>query len=566
MVKRITYDRVANGAVCRYCVVPGHSNRKRTNVSGPKSYRRQVDFHVPGGEWFVGAGFGLFVHWDHASQQGIEISWPLVGGAALPGAVDDGGQVTVAEYEASAATFNPVRWDPRALGRLARRAGAQYVVFTARHHAGYSMFHTAWSDFGIASSPYKADITGGLIEALRAEGLRVGIYLSLPDWHHPDYPAFCDEDRPYAREHWPDAGLEENLGRPVREDRHRRASPEQWDRYKAYLRFQLTELLSNYGPVDLLWFDGEWERSPEEWDAAGLRTLIKQLQPGVLINERLPGQGDYKTPEQALPAEAPDGPWELCLTIGDMWAWRSEDTRHKSVHALVRTLAEVVSRGGNLLLNIGPRGDGTISPAQAQRLEGIATWMERHQESVIGVSPTAGIDFYGPTTARPGTIYLHLVMRPVEDIVVRGIPVRRVARVRLLSTGEELAHRAGFDVHEVSAHDAEPVGELRIAAPSPSGAAVDVVAIDIIEPTSGDADAAGPGKRPSLSAASTRPGLPGRAHRSMIGRFRDRDCAATQAGAKASITPHQFSASAALHRGVGCDHRGNDPHRRPGRQ
>lgn len=435
-------------------------------------------FDLPGGEWFVGAGLGLFVHWDHASQRGIEISWPLVGRSIIPGVDEVEDPLSVGEYHASAATFDPQRWDAPALARLAKEAGAQYLVFTARHHAGYSMFHTEYSDFGIEHSAFGRDITREFVEAVRAEGLKVGIYFSLPDWHHPDYPAFRDKDRPYPEEHWPGAGLEENIGKPVREDRHRRATPEQWDRFQTYLRGQLTEILTNYGTIDLLWFDGEWERNEEEWDSAGLRALIKGLQPDVVINERLLGHGDYKTPEQAFPTTAPDGPWELCLTIGDMWAYRPDDTNTKSLRSLLTTLIEVVSRGGNLLLNVGPKGDGSLDEREVERLEGFAAWMERHQESVIGVSPTRGLDVYDPSTTRGDTVYLHLVNRPVEELIVRGLPVRRVSGVRLLATGESLDYRIGFEVHEIVSTQAEPLGELRIAAPEPSGAVIDVVAIE----------------------------------------------------------------------------------------
>ncbi len=444
----------------------------------PDSFVRPADFQLPGGEWFIGAGFGLFVHWDHASQQGIEISWPLVGRSIIPGsdAVED--TVSVEQYQSTAPTFNPVDWDAVALARLAKRAGARYVVFTARHHAGYSMFHTAHSDFGIEHSPFGRDITREFVEAIRAEGIRVGIYYSLPDWNHADYPAFQDSDRPYPLEHWPAAGDPANAGTPVAEDKHRRPTPEAWARYQDYLRGQLTELLTGYGTIDLLWFDGEWERSEQEWDSAGLRALIKSLQPDVVINDRLLGQGDYKTPEQGFPVTAPTGPWELCLTIGQMWAWRPGDTKSKSTTSLVTTLIEVASRGGNLLLNIGPKGDGSLNESQVQTLDEIGQWMDAHAESVVGVSPTVGVDYYGPSTARPGTIYLHLVMRPIEQVIVRGIPVGRVTGIRLLATDEQLPYEVNYEVHEQASRDAEPLGELLIPAPAASGAVVDVIAID----------------------------------------------------------------------------------------
>ncbi|PDQ36446.1 MAG: alpha-L-fucosidase [Candidatus Lumbricidophila eiseniae] len=440
------------------------------------SFVRPTEFSLPGGEWFIGAGLGLFVHWDHASQQGIEISWPLVGRSIIPGTVGD--VVSVDQYHSTAATFDPVEWDAVALARLAKRVGARYVVFTARHHAGYSMFHSKHSDFGIEHSRFGRDITQEFVAAIRAEGIRVGIYYSLPDWRHPDYPAFEMGDRPYAREHWPTAGCSTNEGTPVAVDRHRRSTPEAWLRFQSYLRGQLTEILTNYGTIDLLWFDGEWERSAAEWDSAGLRALVKSLQPAIIINDRLPGQGDYKTPEQGFPVVTPTGPWELCLTIGQMWAWHPGDTKSKSTRSLVTTLIEVASRGGNLLLNIGPKGDGSLNESQVKTLTEIGDWMAKHAESVIGVSPTVGVDYYGPSTARPGVMYLHLVMQPVERVIVRGIPVGRVTGIRLLATGEQLPYEVNYEVHEQLAPGADPLGELLIAAPRASGAAVDVIALE----------------------------------------------------------------------------------------
>ena len=439
---------------------------------------RQSRFALPGGEWFVGAGFGLFVHWDQASQQGIEISWPLVGRSIIPGTDEVEDDVSVEQYQSSAATFNPTKWDAVELARVAKQAGAQYVVFTARHHAGYAMFHTATTDFGIQHSDFGRDVTREFIEAVRAEGIRVGLYYSLPDWNHEDYPAFQMSDRPYALEHWPSAGRPESAGTPEADDRHRRSTPEQWSRYQQYLRDQLTELLTNYGTIDLLWFDGEWERSEDEWGSAALRAHIKALQPDVVINDRLLGQGDYATPEQGFPREAPDGPWELCLTIGQMWAWRPGDTKNKSSRSLVTTLIEVASRGGNLLLNVGPKGDGSLNESQVATLGDIGRWMERHEESVVGVSPTTGVDFYGPTTARPGTLYLHLVNRPIEQVIVRGIPVGRISRVRLLETDLDLPFESNFEVHVQGADAGERLGEIVLAAPAQTSALLDVIAID----------------------------------------------------------------------------------------
>jgi alpha-L-fucosidase len=425
------------------------------------------------GDWFQGAGFGVFVHWDHASQQGLEISWPIVGESIIPGRDRAEDEVSVEQYHSSAATFDPDRWDARELARLVRAAGARYVVFTARHHSGYSMYHTASSDFSVEHSPFRRDVTREFVEAVRAEGLRVGIYYSLPDWKHPDYPAFTDADRPYASEHRPQFAPSDPA------QRHRRSSPEAWERYIQYLRDQLTELLTDYGSIDLLWFDGEWERSADEWRTHELRDLIKSLQPDVVINDRLTDAGDYATPEQGLPSRPLSGPWELCLTMSEAWAYRPSDTDYKSPRSLVETLIETTSRGGNLLLNVGPRGDGSIPEPEVIRLKEIGSWLASHGESVLGVLPDSSTEFHGPVTRTEKHIYLHLLATPVEAFSVRNIPVSRVRGVRLLGSELPLAWSSDRNVHEFVADESTRTGDLRIEAPTPSGALIDVVVIDL---------------------------------------------------------------------------------------
>ena len=417
--------------------------------------------------WFNHAGLGLFVHWDHASQQGLELSWPLVGRWQWPGydAINmESDDVTPEQYYSSAATFNPVKWDAADLARRAREMGARYVVFTTKHAAGYSMFHTKHSDFSVERSPFGRDITRELVDAVRAEGMRVGIYYSLADWHHPDYPAFTEADRPYSRD-----GL-------------RRSSPEQWARYVRFMHDQLTELLTQYGRIDLLWFDGDWERTAEEWHADQIRALAKSLQQRVIINDRLPGYGDYGTPEQVMPIAPLPGPWELCLTMSESWGYRPADHRHKTARQLAVYLSEVTSKGGNLLLNVGPDGDGLLPDWQLERLDALTEWTGRHGEAVLGVRPgRAGIQFYGPVTERADTIYLHLVMRPIGEVIARGLPVKRIRGARLLATGEPLAFRTNVEVHN-GVVPPEPTGELFVDFPGDSGALVDVIAVDLGEP------------------------------------------------------------------------------------
>jgi alpha-L-fucosidase len=411
--------------------------------------------------WFAGAGLGLFVHWDHASQQGIEISWPLVGKSIVTGSQDVEDKVSIAQYQSSAATFDPVLWDAAGLARLARSCGARYVVLTARHHAGFSMFHSKFSTFSVEYSPCGRDIVGEFVEAVRAEGLRVGIYYSLPDWNHPNYPRFEEADKPYAR------------------SAYRRPPARDWELYLEYLRGQLTELLTNYGPIDLVWFDGEWERTAEEWDAPGLRALIRALQPGAIVNDRLPGQGDYVTPEQALPAEPPPGPWEMCLTMNKGWAWRPSDNDYKPARRVARYLAEVAAQGGNLLLNVSPKGDGSLPEVQMARLKELGAWVASHGESVIGVGPAGrSVKFYGPVTRRGSRLYLHLVMRPTDRLAVRGVPVRRIQRVWLLGSEVGLGYEVNLEVHSGPGSTAGTLGEMLIDAGEPTGSLHDVVAID----------------------------------------------------------------------------------------
>ena len=395
-------------------------------------------------DWFTAARFGMFVHWDHASQQGLELSWPLVGGLfALPKCQS----VSVEDYHRSATTFDPVDWDPSALAGLAARVGMRYGVFTAKHHNGYAMYPTELSDHSVAASPCGRDLVRDWIGAFRAEGLRVGLYFSLSDWHHPDYPAFTDEHRPYLPGFSP----------PLPE-------PDRWARYLEFLRGQLRELLTGYGRIDLLWFDGGWERPADWWHAEELEAMIRGLQPGILINDRLPGVGDFETPEQFVPAQ-PGGPrWETCLTMNDSWGWVPSDVDYKSARELIHTLCEVAGRGGNLLLNVSPTGAGSLPDAQAERLEVIASWMAVNGESIVGTEP--GVDawqFYGPSTRRGDRLYLHLLMRPYAQVTVRAVPVKRIRSVRCLGRHEPLSYTTRTTV--LDQLNADPLGELVITVP-----------------------------------------------------------------------------------------------------
>jgi alpha-L-fucosidase len=394
--------------------------------------------------WFDRARFGMFVHWGHVSQRGWELSWPLVGGLSVFPACQD---VPAATYHESAATFAPRPQSAREWMARAKRAGMRYAVLTTKHHDGFALFPTRAADFSIASTPYGGDLVREFADAARDAGLRVGFYFSLSDWHHPDYPPFTDADRPYRM------GL---APRPSRE---------QWERFVACLFAQMRELLTEYGAIDLLWFDGGWERSADEWRTPALHDLIRSLQPDVLVNDRLPGFGDFDTPEQFIPPHPPARAWETCLTMNDSWGYNPSDRQYKSARELVHTLCEVAGRGGNLLLNVSPMGDGRLPPEQIERLDAISTWMTAYGVSIHDTAP--GLEpwqFYGPSTRAGARIFLHLLQRPYDTVAVRGLPIRHVRAVRELRTGTSLAFRTRCAVAD-QLFNSDPNGELIITVP-----------------------------------------------------------------------------------------------------
>ncbi|MEQ8860412.1 MAG: alpha-L-fucosidase [Pseudomonadales bacterium] len=395
--------------------------------------------------WFDDARLGLFVHWGHYAAAGWEASWPLVGGVVT---LPHGQILSVEKYHANAHAFRPDRDAPGEWIAAAASAGMRYAVMTTRHHDGFSMWPTRHSDYHIGLGGYPGDPVREYVDACRAHGLKIGFYYSLPDWHHPDYPAFTDAAKPYVFGQYP------------------AATKAQWSRYLNYVRAQLTELLTDYGPIDLLWFDGGWERNAETWDSEGLERLIHRLQPDVLINDRLPEHGDYATPEQFIPPTPPEGRWETCLTMNESWGFNPDDQHYKSSTSLIHTLCEVVGRGGNLLLNVSPDGGGHLIKPQLERLRALARWTVAHGDAVYGTR--AGLEpwqFYGPSTRRDNTVYLHLLMKPIGPVTLRGIPVKHILGVRNLATGRTLDYASRIPVFDMLMGTDGP-GEISIEVPA----------------------------------------------------------------------------------------------------
>jgi alpha-L-fucosidase len=402
--------------------------------------------------WFPDAKLGIFIHWGIYAVGGVAESWSFFNG-----------ELSHDDYLRQFDGFTAENYDPDAWAELFTEAGARYAVLTSKHHDGVALWDTRANDMSVVKrTPAGRDLVGPYVDAIRRRGLQVGLYYSHLDWSHPDYATV----RP--------AKVEGFVDNPLAVPPEGAEDPDRWERFLTFHRAQINELVDGFAP-DLLWFDGQWERDERQWRFAELRGELDQRAPDTILNGRLLGYGDYDTPEQGLPIEAPDGPWELCLTIGDYWGYRDYDTNYKSVRQLVRIFAEVIGAGGNLLLNVGPLPDGTIPPDHADRLRGLGAWIARHSGAVYGT--VAGLPaghHYGPSTlsADRRTLYLTCFDPPREFVAVRGVR-NDVRRVSAVGTGEELAHRVtgGF-------HDRVP-GVLYIDAPTTPDEYATVLAIEL---------------------------------------------------------------------------------------
>ena len=351
--------------------------------------------------WWRQGRFGLFLHWGPVSLQGTEIGWSRAGERrGYP--YGPGKEVPVAIYDNLYKQFNPTAYNPDEWVALARSAGMKYVVLTARHHDGFSMFDTQASDYKITSpqSPYRRDIVKALAEACHKGGMHLGLYYSQPDWHNPD--AFV-------------------TGRHAR--------------YQAYLKTQLTELLLHYGKVDYLFFDGLGPIDPvHAYGGSALNELARQLQPQIILNNRNGPPSDFDTPEQTIGEFQIDRPWETCMTLGDQWAYKPND-RIKSLEECVQTLVRCAGGDGNLLLNVGPMPMGAIEPRQAQRLREIGAWLARNGESIHGTrgGPFKPTRNYA-TTREGNSIYVHVFAWNGDRVKLPPLEAR-IVTIKVLGGG-----------------------------------------------------------------------------------------------------------------------------------
>lgn len=379
----------------------------------------------PSTDWFVADRFGMFIHW---------------GIYALPARhewVQNREMIKPADYRRYFDRFDPDLYDPAQWARLAREAGMKYFVITTKHHDGFCLWDSKYTDYKAPNTPAGRDLLRPMVDAFRAEGLKVGFYYSLLDWHHPQFPI----DKLH----------------PLREDQEARAAEADRDVriYAQYMRDQVRELLTDFGRVDLLWFDfsypGEDGKGRDQWESEKLYDMVRELQPHVLMDNRLdlPGAGDFLTPEQFQPPAGINDPetgkpavWEACQTLSGSWGYHRDELTWKSVNQLLWMLIDGVSKGGNLLLNVGPTARGEIDHRAQDRLKGMAHWMHHHARSIYGCGP-APADLPVPADCRytfnsqTKRLYLHLFNWPFRHIVCQGL-LEKVEYAQFLHDGSEV--------------------------------------------------------------------------------------------------------------------------------
>jgi alpha-L-fucosidase len=335
----------------------------------------------------------MFIHWGPVSLTGKEIGWAR------------GLEIPIDEYDALYKRFDPVSFDPDEWVSIAKAAGMKYMVLTTKHHDGFVLWDTKQTPYNIMNSPLKRDVVKELSAAARKQGIGFGTYYSTCDWHHPDFPLTS----PGGKVRRPTSNL---------------------DRYTDYLKAQVKELLTNYGPLFTLWFD-----VPQEFDEARGQDVInmaRAIQPDIVVNNRSGAPGDFRTPEQFVPTTGYAGDWETCMTLNDQWAYSDTDTNWKSSTTVIRMLADVASKGGNFLLNVGPDSQGIIPAASVERLRDVGKWMSVNGASIYGTTagPFARLS-YGVATRKGNTLYLHVFDWPSNQEL--RVPLRSaVTRAYLL--------------------------------------------------------------------------------------------------------------------------------------
>ena len=362
-------------------------------------------------DWFENARLGIFIHWGIYSVNGIPESWSFFNN-----------YISYEDYMKQLSGFNASNYDPELWVKLIKESGAGYAVITSKHHDGVALWDSKMGGINtVKDSKAGKDLLTPFVKALKASNLKTGIYYSLPDWSYPDYDVMTREFKRYDL----------------------KSQPERWLKFQNYFTGQLKELSDQYNP-DLYWFDGDWEHNAQEWKSEEVRKLLQIKNPNVIINSRLNTYGDYSTPEQGVPVVRPSDPyWELCLTMNDSWGYVQHDRNYKTSNQVIRTFIDCVANGGNLLLDIGPKPDGTIPAEQVKILQDLGAWNKKHAEALFGTrAGICGANYQGKSTisADGKTIYAFVENIPTEDIEIRNL-ARQPKNIRLLGSNADLKHK-----------------------------------------------------------------------------------------------------------------------------
>ena len=362
-------------------------------------------------QWFQDAKLGIFIHWGIYAVKGVDESWSFYN-KLMP----------YDEYMKQLDGFTASKYNPSDWADLIQLSGARYAVMTTKHHDGVALWNTKQDHYNVVrNTPAKRDLLEPLFSALRKRNLKVGTYFSLIDWSRNDYDQFKRDSLRYKL----------------------KDQPNRWKQFQQFFQSQIEEISALYNP-DLFWFDGDWEHNAEEWESVKVRSSILARNPNAIINGRLAGYGDYVTPEQNIPVIKPAyNWWELCMTINNNWGFQFRDTNWKKPNEIITLFADVVGNGGNLLLDIGPKEDGTIPKEQREVLVELGKWNKKHERAVFGT--LAGIPqghFYGPTTISKdsSSLYLFLQAQTSGPIMIKGL-VNKIKDVKVLGKETSLPHK-----------------------------------------------------------------------------------------------------------------------------
>lgn len=354
-------------------------------------------------KWFADAKLGIFIHWGIYAVDGVSESWSF-----------HNGYMSHDDYMKQLNGFNAKNYNPQQWADLIKESGAKYAVLTAKHHDGVALWNSKMGGINVVkNTPAKKDLVQPYMDAIRKNGLKAGLYFSLIDWSYPDYDCFIKNEKRYTND-------------SVR-----------WGKFLNYYQGQLKEISTQFNP-DLYWFDGDWEHSATEWQAEKVRAMLLEKNPNTIINSRLAGHGDYATPEQGVPIFKPkDQYWELCLTTNDSWGYQPHDHAYKSSNMLLNILVDCISKGGNLLLDIGPKPDGTIDEKQVKILKDLGRWTKKHSEAIYGTQAGIPLEYSNYPTALSAdstTLFVYVNGKPNGSLYIKGLQ-NKIQRARIVGNG-----------------------------------------------------------------------------------------------------------------------------------